>query len=201
MSDSLAPRRAERLLQALGADTDFRDSVLGDLAEEFGIRLEFDGPKAARRWYYGECLRVAPYLLRDWCRNLRWKHVGYFANVVFCSSLCVMVLEWLLKRGVIGMLFIQGNAMHGFPPSAGFAALMLLWTSIDGVFAGYVAARIGRRAPLQSALLVALTWIAVMIGSGWQSVPPWFLAANVTTMLAAATAGGALRTFCAANAR
>jgi hypothetical protein len=37
MSDSLAPRTAERLLEAIGADTEFRDSVIGDLAKEFGI--------------------------------------------------------------------------------------------------------------------------------------------------------------------
>ena len=69
---------------------------------------------------------------------------------------------------------------------------MLLWTLIDGAFAGYVAGRIGRRAPLQSAFMVALIWMGAMIGTGWDGVPPLFLALNVTTMLAGTIAGGAI---------
>ncbi|MGH7500221.1 MAG: permease prefix domain 2-containing transporter [Longimicrobiales bacterium] len=193
MNDSTAPRRAERLLEALGAETDFREHVIGDLAEEFGIRLQWDGPRAARSWYYRESLRVAPYLLRDWWRNLRWNHVAYFANVVLWSSLSMIVLEMLLQRTASSLGPLTTSMFpKAFSQSAGIAALMLSWTLVDGAFAGYVAARIGRRAPLPSALLVGITWMGVMVWSGWAGVPPWFLAANVTTMIAGTIAGGVL---------
>lgn len=193
MSDSCAPRKAERLLEALGADTDFRDSVVGDLAEEFGIRLQSDGPGAARRWYYRESLRVAPYLLHDWCRHLRWSHLGYFANVVLWSSLAAIVLDLSVRLGVSTLLLLTGGVtLDELPHSVGFVALMLAWTLIDGAGAGYVAARIGRRAPLPSALLVALTWMGLMIRSGWHVVPSWFLAVNVIMMVSGVIAGGAV---------
>jgi hypothetical protein len=192
MSDSSAPRGAERLLEALGADTDFRDSVIGDLAEEFEIHLQWDGPKAARRWYYRESLRLAPYLLRDWWRNLTWKRVGYFANVVLSSSLAVSVLDFLLRLGVFGLLSLTGTPVDALARSAVFVAMMLVWTLCEGAFAGFVAARIGHRAPLPSAILVALTWMGLMIRSGWHGVPPWFLALNVTMMVAGTIAGGAI---------
>ena len=34
------PRRIETLLYALGVDAPYRDAILGDLAEEFAIRME-----------------------------------------------------------------------------------------------------------------------------------------------------------------
>lgn len=201
MSDSSAPHAAELILQALGAETDFRDAVIGDLAEEFALRVRFDGPVAARRWYYRESTRVAPYLLRDWCRNLRWSTVAYFANVVSWSLVSVVALELVLWRSVRGFVrFLQGAPLDAFPLSAGFTALMLSWTLVNGAFAGYVAARIGRRAPLPSALLLGVTLPGLMIWSGLHMVPSWFLTANVTAMIAGTIAGGVVRV-CTLHAR
>ena len=45
---SFAPRLSERLLEALCAPSEFRDGVLGDLAEEYLRRKYTDGPLAAR---------------------------------------------------------------------------------------------------------------------------------------------------------
>ena len=194
MNDSSAPHRTELILEALGADTDFREAVIGDLAEEFALRVRWDGPVAARRWYHRESIRVAPYLLRDWWRSLRWTNVAYFANVLLWSSMSVMALESLLQRSVRGLvLLIHGTPLDALPVSAGVASLMLCWTLIDGAFAGYVAARIGRRAPLPSALLLGGTLTGVMIWSGLNVAPPWFLAANVTTLIAGTIAGGLFR--------
>ena len=193
MSDPSFPRKAERLLEALGAETHFRDSVLGDLAEEFGIRQQWDGPRAARRWYFRESLRVAPYLLRNCVRNLTWRQAGYFAAVVLCASLSAIVLDVGLRMGVNGLLVLtKGISLGALPVTAVFLALMLVWTLLDGAFAGYVAARIGHRAPLPSVLLVALTWMGLMLRSGWEVVPPWFLALNVAMMVTGTIAGGVI---------
>ncbi|HEX7242371.1 MAG TPA: permease prefix domain 2-containing transporter, partial [Longimicrobiaceae bacterium] len=57
------PRTAERLLEALGAEPELRDALLGDLAEDFATRAADQGERAARRRYWREALRAAPYLL------------------------------------------------------------------------------------------------------------------------------------------
>jgi hypothetical protein len=195
MPDFPGARRAELLLGALGADAEFRDAIIGDLAEEFAIRVGWDGHSAARRWYYRECMRVAPYLLRDWWRTLGWSDGVRLASVVLWSSLSVAVFEGFLQRGVRSLVMLsEGRALESFPVTAGFAAFMLSWTLVDGTFAGYLSAGLGRRAPVPSALVVGLVTICVMMWSGRHVTPSWLLAANVTTMLAGAIVGAVLRT-------
>ena len=63
------PRTAEMVLASLGAEPDFRDAVIGDLAQEFVERAERDDPSSARRWYYREAIRATPHLLRSWTRS------------------------------------------------------------------------------------------------------------------------------------
>jgi predicted permease len=45
------PKLAERLLSWTLGDAD-RDAVLGDLAEHFVVRVQRDGPRQARQWYW-----------------------------------------------------------------------------------------------------------------------------------------------------
>ncbi|MEO8622388.1 MAG: hypothetical protein ABI625_15055 [bacterium] len=60
---------AEWLLHAIGGETAFTDSVLGDLAEEYAMRAERDGARTARLWYAREALRSAPHLLQSAIRH------------------------------------------------------------------------------------------------------------------------------------
>ena len=204
MSDPVASRRVELLLGALGADAYLREVVLGDLAEEFALRVSRDGPRPARRWYYRESLRVAPFLLRDWWRRLRANDVGSLAAVVVLSSMFLVALELFLQFAVRGLEGALGGrhgplaSMHRAAP--GVAALMLAWTAADGVAAGYVAARLGRRAPLPSAVALGVTWIGVMVLTQGQAVPLWFRAANAATLLIALVAG-AVACACSVAAR
>lgn len=204
MSDPAAPRRAELILEALGPASDVRDAVIGDLAEEFALRVRWDGPAAARRWYYRESMRVAPFLLGDWWRGLRQTGIGDLATAIVLASASMMALEWVLQLGVRGLEHALG-APDRVPVfmnsgSAGVAALMLVWTLVDGALAGYVAARIGRRAPLPSALALGVMWTGLMILAQGGAVPPWFRAANVVTLMAAMVAGAAFRA-CRVSAR
>lgn len=80
------PVTVERLLEALSTKTDFRDNILGDLAEEFALLLEREGAAAARRWYYRESIRTTPHLLRDWARGLRAPDVRHLADIVIISA-------------------------------------------------------------------------------------------------------------------
>lgn len=65
-----APRVCERLLEALCPPSDFRDSVLGDLSEEYCRRRSSRGRLAARSWYYAQALASAPHLVGHWASRV-----------------------------------------------------------------------------------------------------------------------------------
>ena len=67
-----SPPAVERMLQALGADPAFAESVLGDLTEEYAMRAARDGRSAARLWYVREALRSAPHLVGSCIRHASW---------------------------------------------------------------------------------------------------------------------------------
>ena len=191
MSDPVTPpppRHAERLLEALGADPYLREVVLGDLAEEHALRAHWSGAREARRWYYRESLRSVPFLLRGWWRRLRPSDVASIVATVAVAWVAASVVQ----RGIVfAFSFVPLTLMH--PPTPLVAAVMFLWTTIDGVCAGYVAAWVGRRAPLPSALAWALTLLTMMALAQGHPAPAWFRIVNAIVMIVAVLGGGMLR--------
>ena len=57
-SPSTPPALAERILSWLIRDRDWRDSIVGDLREEFAESSRRDGLRRARRWYWREALTI-----------------------------------------------------------------------------------------------------------------------------------------------
>ena len=173
------PQIAETMLLALGADSEFRNDVLGDLAEEFELRASYD-EGAARRWYNHEALRVAPYLLRNWWRMLQKRDVGYFAGVLARTALIMIVFQVAIRVVHLVLFLVAAPQLTGGEAFLLPLLLMtrLLWTMIGGALAGYLATQLGRRAPLPSALLIAATWSAVVLLRA-----PTFLIVNVLTVI------------------
>jgi hypothetical protein len=201
MSESSAPRRIERLLGAFGAESEFAEGVIGDLAEEYAIREQWDGRAVARRWYYREALRVAPHLLRSWIRGLRWGDVGALAESAALASICAITLSYILlwSLGSIGLAlgFRPGRTTTAGPLLLGVA---VVWNFSMGSFAGYVAARLHARAPVPGALSLAGFWGILMIvfnvlgGSATSVVVPvWMRLASAGTIVCGMTVGGILR--------
>ena len=177
------PRAAERLLVSAGANSEFTSLVMGDLAEEFEQRERWDGAASARRWYYHECVRVAPYLLRDWWRERGLRDAPHIAKAVVSSSLAVYAVEKIVAHvaepAVIAWWRVVGQ-------SPAYLGSMLCWTMLDGLLLGYLVSRIGRRAPVMSTLAAAGCWLAFWIGmnlmGGWTFVGSmgamWYRALN-----------------------
>src|SRR5579875_1462211 len=113
MSTVGPPARVERILDALGGDREFSHDIIGDLAEEFAIRVAWDGPVAARRWYYAECFRVAPHLLRDWRRSLRARDVLALIATTNGPIAAAMITEAVLHLGVFGGARLLGISLWG----------------------------------------------------------------------------------------
>ena len=192
------PRIATSLLEGLGLDQEFRDAVIGDLAEEFAIRLEYDGVATARRWYYREVIRTAPHLLRDWGRGLRPREVARIAGVVAASYVTVAMIG-----GVIGAIAVGVSTALGVPftlqrlpltnpvvlPAA--VALGLLPSTLGG----YVAAWLDTKSPLISAIALGAVWSsAVSIAAAIDTAfPIWYKLALLLVLPIGTTAGGILR--------
>lgn len=86
--------RAQRFLQAIGADPAFVESVLGDLAEEYALTVACDGYVVAVWWYVREVLRSAPHLIASWFRYARQHERARF--IACMSGLAVTSLVLLI---------------------------------------------------------------------------------------------------------
>lgn len=194
---STPPRTAERLLEALGAGPEFRDALLGDLAEEYATRTAYDGERAAGRWYWREALRVAPHLLRDWARHLRARDVARLAGVVGAAYLGVGAVVWGLLAAVeVVVERIAGPTTFPWhdphPVALALLGLLLAQLGVAGM-GGWVAARLDRRAPAVAALtlgVVSATLALLAPLPGRASLPAWYLLGQTVAILAGATLGG-----------
>jgi hypothetical protein len=192
------PRVAELLLESLGAQTAFRDSLLGDLAEEFALRVERDGIGAARRWYCRESIRATPHLLRDWARSLRPRDLSHLAGVVLSSYVFLVMLAGFLAAVVRSTIVTFGVPLDLQLFRAGnllLHAIGLPLGAIGAIMGGYIAAWLHDRAPLVSALALGVVWSCVdlsvlrILGG----IPAWYQFAVPVVVVVGTATGGALR--------
>jgi len=194
------PRTAERLLEALGAEPEFRDALLGDLAEDFATRAVHDGERAARRWYWREALRVAPHLLRNGARRLRARDAARLVGLVGATCCLLGVGLW----GVLAGVEVMVEGMTGpttFPwhdPQPGTLALgvMLLGYAAVATAGGWTASRCEERAPAVAALAFGIVWAVLALAfplPGRAALPTWYLLGLVVAVLAGTVLGGLRR--------
>jgi hypothetical protein len=214
------PRAAERLLEALGAEAEFRDALLGDLAEEHAIRAAYDGERAAGRWYRREALRVAPHLVRDGARRLGWRGVRRLAGVVLTAYTAAHFVHIALSGTMMqGVVLLAGNPhtpryygslqLSWAHPIRGALALAMLltFTALAPVVSGFVAASTEDEAPLFPALALGALQLGLLCiqlavglpgptGPAWlpgPSVPAWVLGCQCVLVVAGPAVGAVLR--------
>jgi hypothetical protein len=195
------PRSIECWLEALGAEPGFRDSVLGDLAEEFVSRVDSDGENSADNWYRREALRVAPHLLWSWMRRLRVRGAVQLVGVMVSSYVTLLMLGLLVGGIGYGVLRILGLPTEYHLPwgNAAAASMLLAGSLVFGTLisalSGYIASLLGNEAPLASAVAYAVVWglievVVAMLASGF---PLWYRCAMPVVVVIGTTAGGMLR--------
>ena len=194
------PRFAEVLLESLGAESSFREPLLGDLAEGFALRVERDGVGAARRWYYRESVRATPHLLGDWRRSLRAPDIRYLAGVVLSSYVLTMTLVFLaveLAGGAASALGFSPRVLAAPLDAAPLVALWLLIGTTYTVMGGYIAAWLDRRAPLVSAVALGLTWSCSALAIGGltrgNGARAWYWVCAPVLLAVGPIVGGVLR--------
>lgn len=210
MSHDDPPRLPQRLLESVGADREFTDAVIGDMNEEFWLRREYDGPRAARRWYRRQALRSLPYFVRNWAASLRMDDAGDIARAVIGayvidSAVCGVVMSLALSA------FRAAGVQLGGPldlsdPIVRFVAVPVFGLIAVGnaVFGGYLAAWLTKRAPLASALVLGA--VATTLGAAaalvFRATNPAPIALTLVQLAAIScctTAGGLLRVWTTAR--
>jgi hypothetical protein len=205
---STPPRVAESLLEALGADADYRDAVMGDLAEEFSARALRDGADAARSWYVREAMYAVPALLRSAVRGVRARKFMHLAGL----ALTAFVLSRFVGGFVLMLAYRLLLSAHVVVVNDGaggmWALLALKWSMAFAsvVLGGYIAAWLHERAPLVAALVLGVLWAmtgvavsAVLVATGAfpDRIPgiadPWLQFANAMMLIVGTTLGGVLR--------
>ena len=189
------PRFVESMLSALGATPEYRDLLIGDLAEELEIRARYDGEPAARRWYVREAVRSMPHLLGNGLRDTGIRAIGHLLGVVLTAWTFVAITFGttlaIVFKTVLAFWPEYRQIAYGGP---GWGAFVIVAVSSSSFLGGLIAAALNRRAPLTGAVALGVTWAAtelVLIAVGLVGKPPfWFPIVVPTLMLGSAIAGG-----------
>ncbi len=194
------PETVERLLEALGAEPEFRDALLGDLAEDFAIRAADGGERAARRWYRREALRVAPYLLHNWTSRLRARDAARLAGLVGATCCLVGISLWAMLSGVEAVVERMTGPTtfpwHDPQPGTLTLGVMLLGYVAVATAGGWMASRREHRAPAVAALALGVAWAFLALVFPVPSrapLPTWYLLGQAVAVLTGTMLGGLRR--------
>jgi hypothetical protein len=201
------PRTVELLLASIGAESQFRDLVIGDLSEEFAQRAERDGGSAARRWYYREALRATPHLAYSAVRRIGVKGFWYRLGIVATAYTMTLMVGLVVAGTAFGVARAMGVPMNVklATPSPMVMLGLLVVNAGEGILGGYIAAYLDRYAPLVSATLFGVTMVTVALAAGViattvlhlpEPVSPvrlWFRVLAMTNIVISAVVGGVLR--------
>jgi hypothetical protein len=108
---------SERLLSGLGADPEFIEAVLGDLAEEYAERRERDGVGVARAWYAREWLRTAPHIVRSAIRHSPRARAR--------AAMLLALLALTVTLGAVALLTRNGPPAHLVADSGGEGGIVV----------------------------------------------------------------------------
>jgi hypothetical protein len=136
--------------------------MLGDLVEEYAVRIESQSRFAASRWFWSQACRSVPSIV--WC-SLR------SGNCLLSVSIAMGVYIFMGMLKFAADLMISKLVAPGQTMNVVLAPIVFLTTTAIG---GCVAARIRRRATIFLALIVMIT-VAVLMDLKVCSIPvPWW---------------------------
>ena len=180
----MSPEFVETVLVGLNVDRNVRDAITGDLIEERTKLVAVRGERGADRWVRQQILRSIPSFVRAAVRT------GGFdlATAVVGAALTALVVIGALIGASVALLAVLVSA----EALARFAVIVLVIDLGYGAAGGYIAARIGRVAPLGAAFVFGLLGITLtLVLSGDAS--GWYRSALSVLLIPATVSGGWLR--------
>jgi len=167
------------LLECVLPDRD-RDAVLGDLIEEYGLRLQSQPRAAASQWVWAQVLSSMPRLVWSALVAGKWYYALGIAIAVFIA---IGALETAINVLLVARLPFSPMICMFLGIAVGLASL---------TFGGYLAAWLRPAAAIFFAAGQGLMGIALMITRS-DAYPLWGQLVLLVLCTAASLAGGVLR--------
>jgi hypothetical protein len=164
-----------------------REALLGDLAEEYALRVNTASAAAACKWYLRQVGASAAPLL--WTRLTRTAWLATL-GVALCAYLAVGVVELIVNWAIA---YSSANGPVAYAP------LGLITTFPMVVLIGYFAARFRRHAPIVLGAIMLLNVTAMTLWST-ETMPRWYRIAYFVAGPAATLISSALRSLRATRA-
>jgi hypothetical protein len=140
----------------------YREAIIGDLIEQYTLRVESTSRFSASRWFCSQACRSVPPMVWCWLRSGNW-----FLNM----SIAVGVFIFMATLKFAADLTISKLVSPDQTTDVILAPIVFLTITAIG---GCVAARIRRGATLFLALMVTIT-VAILIELKFCSLPvPWW---------------------------
>lgn len=177
----MSPALIETVLAGLNVDRDLRDAITGDLLEGHAAVAAVHGERGADRWMRREMLRSVPVFMLAAVRHGGFRLLAATVGAAFAALVAVGLL--------IGASVAVVSAM--VPPET-MGRLAIVAFAIDlsyGAAGGYLAARLGRAAPLGAAFIfgVLCVWLTLMLTGDTRS---WYPLALEFLLIPATVSGG-----------
>jgi hypothetical protein len=140
----------------------YRDAVLGDLIEEYALRIESTSRFTASRWFWSQACRSLPPTVWSLLRSRDGLiSISIAMGVYIFMGTLKFAADWMISK-----LVAPDQTTHVV-----LAPIVFLTTTVIG---GCVAARIRRGATIFLALMVTIT-VAILIDVKVCSIPvPWW---------------------------
>ena len=154
-----------------------RESLIGDLEEEYALRVRVESPSAAQKWYMRQvCSSTPPILWIRLARGAPFATLGVALAGYVAVGLMQLVVYWAIPT----------SAAPVYNP----LGVIVLFPIV--VLIGYFAERSRRRA---SVVLGAIMLLAITAMTLWvaESLPLWYRTAYFLVGPLGALIGGALR--------
>lgn len=181
----MSPGLLDIALTGLNVDRGLREAIIGDLVEERTQLAAAHGERFADRWMLSQALRSLPTLAR--------------AALRAGGARALLRILWAAGAALFAVLIVASAsaavAFDTFSPStlARFAIVVLAIDLAYGVAGGYVAARLGRVAPLASAVAFGVLGVMLSVVATGGAMPGWYPLALQLLLLPATAIGGWMR--------
>jgi hypothetical protein len=174
----------ETVLAGLNVDRDLRDAITGDLIEERAGLAAVYGERSADRWMRRQILRSIPMFVQAAVRKGGFR---LLASIVGAALAALLAIGFVIgASAALLSTLISPEAV---------ARLTIIALAVDlayGAAGGYLAARIGRAAPLGAAFVFGVFGVSITLISG-ADMNGWYRPALQLLLIPATVSGGWLR--------
>jgi hypothetical protein len=150
---SIRPPRIAAWLVELFASPREADGILGDLAEEFGVSIERDGERVARRRYWRQAVRTIAALAVSQWRSRPWATLALaISGLLLTTGIWPAGLILTVPTGLAASALVTHYPVYHYIPASVFWQIAFLLPSLlAGIVIAIVPRGIGMR-PMSAAL-------------------------------------------------